>query len=300
MLRIGLFLMTNLAVIMLASITLQLLGVETLLHENGVDLDLGSLLVFCAVFGMAGSLISLLMSKSMARRAMGVKVIDQAQGQREQWLVNTVQKLAMDAGIGMPQVGIFPSQTANAFATGWNKNNALVAVSEGLLNRMNADEVKAVLGHEIGHVANGDMVTLGLIQGVTNTFVMFGARVLGHVADRVIFRTERGYGPGYWIVTLLAQFVLGILASMIVMWFSRWREFRADNAGAELAGRQHMIDALRRLGNESDVPKGMPAELSAFAISGEVRDKVSRLFMSHPPLADRIEALQQQQDSRRQ
>lgn len=299
MLRIGLFLMTNLAVIMLASITLQLLGVETLLHENGVDLDLGSLLVFCAVFGMAGSLISLLMSKPMARRAMGVKVIEQAQDQREQWLVSTVQKLASDAGIGMPEVGIFPSQTANAFATGWNKNNALVAVSEGLLNRMNADEVKAVLGHEIGHVANGDMVTLGLIQGVTNTFVMFGARVLGHVADRVIFRTERGYGPGYWIVTLLAQFVLGIVASMIVMWFSRWREFRADNAGAELAGRQHMIDALRRLGGESEVPKGMPAELSAFAISGEVRDKVSRLFMSHPPLADRIEALQQQ-GSRRQ
>lgn len=294
MLRIGLFLLTNLAVIMLASVTLQLLGVETLLHNNGVDLNLGSLLVFCGVFGMAGSFISLLMSKSMARRAMGVKVIEQPQGQREKWLLSTVQQLATDAGIGMPQVGIFPSPTANAFATGWNKNNALVAVSEGLLNRMNADEVKAVLGHEIGHVANGDMVTLGLIQGVTNTFVMFGARVLGHIADRVIFRTERGYGPGYWIVTLLAQFVLGILASMIVMWFSRWREFRADNAGAELAGRQPMIDALRRLGGESEVPKGMPAELSAFAISGEVREKVSRLFMSHPPLADRIEALQQQ------
>ena len=292
MLRIGLFLLTNLAVIMLASITLQLLGVEHILQENGVDLDLGSLLVFCAVFGMAGSLVSLLLSKSMARRAMNVQVISQPRDQREKWLLSTVQRLAGDAGIGMPEVGIFPSPTANAFATGWNKNSALVAVSEGLLNRMRPEEVEAVLGHEIGHVANGDMVTLGLIQGVTNTFVMFGARVLGHVADRVIFRTERGYGPGYWIVTLLAQFVLGILASMVVMWFSRWREFRADIAGADLAGRDNMINALRRLRGESEVPKGMPAELSAFAINGELRDKVSHLFMSHPPLADRIAALQ--------
>jgi heat shock protein HtpX len=292
MLRIGLFLLTNLAVIMLASVTLQLLGVEHILQENGVDLDLGSLLVFCAVFGMAGSLVSLLMSKSMARRAMNVQVIGQPRDQREQWLLGTVQRLAGDAGIGMPEVGIFPSPTANAFATGWNKNSALVAVSEGLLNRMRPEEVEAVLGHEIGHVANGDMVTLGLIQGVTNTFVMFGARVLGHIADRVIFRTERGYGPGYWIVTLLAQFVLGILASLVVMWFSRWREFRADNAGAELAGRENMINALRRLRGESEVPKGMPAELSAFAINGELRNKVSHLFMSHPPLADRIAALQ--------
>ena len=292
MLRIGLFLLTNLAVIMLASITLQLLGVEHILQENGVDLDLGSLLVFCAVFGMAGSLVSLLLSKPMARRAMNVQVISQPRDQREQWLLSTVQRLAGDAGIGMPEVGIFPSPTANAFATGWNKNSALVAVSEGLLNRMRPEEVEAVLGHEIGHVANGDMVTLGLIQGVTNTFVMFGARVLGHVADRVIFRTERGYGPGYWIVTLLAQFVLGILASMVVMWFSRWREFRADIAGADLAGRDNMINALRRLRGESEVPKGMPAELSAFAINGELRDKVSHLFMSHPPLADRIAALQ--------
>jgi heat shock protein HtpX len=291
-LRIGLFLLTNLAVIMLASVTLQLLGVEHILQENGVDLDLGSLLVFCAVFGMAGSLVSLLMSKSMARRAMNVQVIGQPRDQREQWLLGTVQRLAGDAGIGMPEVGIFPSPTANAFATGWNKNSALVAVSEGLLNRMRPEEVEAVLGHEIGHVANGDMVTLGLIQGVTNTFVMFGARVLGHIADRVIFRTERGYGPGYWIVTLLAQFVLGILASLVVMWFSRWREFRADNAGAELAGRENMINALRRLRGESEVPNGMPAELSAFAINGELRNKVSHLFMSHPPLADRIAALQ--------
>jgi heat shock protein HtpX len=293
MLRIGLFLLTNLAVIMLASITLQLLGVESILQQNGVDLDLGSLLVFCAVFGMAGSIVSLMMSKFMAKRAMRVQVIEQPQGQQQQWLLSTVQQLAKDAGIGMPEVGIFPSQASNAFATGWNKNSALVAVSEGLLNRMSANEVKAVLGHEIGHVANGDMVTLALIQGVINTFVMFAARVIGHVADRVIFKTERGYGPGYWIVTLIAQFVLGIIASMIVMWFSRKREYRADIAGAELAGRQNMIAALRRLQAEQDIPKGMPTELTAFAISGEIKDKMSRAFMSHPPLEERIAALQQ-------
>jgi heat shock protein HtpX len=293
MLRIGLFLLTNLAVIMLASITLQLLGVESILQQNGVDLDLGSLLVFCAVFGMAGSIVSLMMSKFMAKRAMRVQVIEQPQGQQQQWLLSTVQQLSKDAGIGMPEVGIFPSQASNAFATGWNKNSALVAVSEGLLNRMSANEVKAVLGHEIGHVANGDMVTLALIQGVINTFVMFAARVIGHVADRVIFKTERGYGPGYWIVTLIAQFVLGIIASMIVMWFSRKREYRADIAGAELAGRQNMIAALRRLQAEQDIPKGMPTELTAFAISGEIKDKMSRAFMSHPPLEERIAALQQ-------
>ena len=293
MLRIGLFLLTNLAVVLLASITLQLLGVESILQQNGVDLDLGSLLVFCAVFGMAGSLVSLLMSKFMAKRAMGVQIIDQPQGRQQQWLVSTVRQLSQDAGIGMPEVGVFPSQVSNAFATGWNKNNALVAVSDGLLNRMSADEVKAVLGHEIGHVANGDMVTLALIQGVVNTFVMFAARVIGHVADRVIFKTERGYGPGYWIVTLIAQFVLGIFASMIVMWFSRRREYRADTAGANLAGRQNMIGALRRLQAEQDIPKDMPKELTAFAISGDVKDKLSRAFMTHPPLEERITALQQ-------
>ena len=293
MLRIGLFLLTNLAVVFLASITLQLLGVESILQQNGVDLDLGSLLVFCAVFGMAGSLVSLLMSKFMAKRAMGVQIIEQPQGRQQQWLISTVQQLSQDAGIGMPEVGVFPSQVSNAFATGWNKNDALVAVSDGLLNRMSADEVKAVLGHEIGHVANGDMVTLALIQGVVNTFVMFAARVIGHVADRVIFKTERGYGPGYWIVTLIAQFVLGILASMIVMWFSRRREYRADSAGANLAGRQNMIGALRRLQAEQDIPKDMPKELTAFAISGEVKDKLSRAFMTHPPLEERIAALQQ-------
>lgn len=293
MLRIGLFLLTNLAVIMLASVTLQLLGVESILQDNGVDLDLGSLLVFCAVFGMAGSFISLLLSKFMAKRSMGLQMIEQPRNQQERWLVETVQQLARDAGIGMPEVGIFPSPVSNAFATGWNKNSALVAVSEGLLARMSPEEVKAVLGHEIGHVANGDMVTLTLIQGVVNTFVMFAARVIGHIADRVIFKTQQGYGPGYWIVTLIAQFVLGILASIIVMWFSRWREFRADQAGADLAGSQNMIGALRRLQAEHEVPKGMPRELAAFGIDGDARAKISKLFMGHPPLEERIAALQE-------
>ena len=292
MLRIGLFLLTNFAVIMLASITLSLLGVETILQQNGVDLDLGSLLVFCAVFGMAGSIISLMMSKVVAKRTMGLHMIDQPANQRERWLLSTVQQLANTAGIKMPEVGIFPSPVSNAFATGWNKNDALVAVSEGLLNRMSPDEVKAVLGHELGHVANGDMVTLSLVQGVVNTFVMFGARVIGHVADRVIFKTERGYGPGYWIVTMAAQFILGILASIIVMWFSRWREFRADAAGANLAGRRNMINALRRLQSEQDVPKDLPSEINAFAITGDMKARLSRLFMTHPPLEERIAALE--------
>ena len=293
MLRIGLFLLTNLAVVALASITLSLLGVDQILQQNGVDLDLGALLIFCAVFGMAGSLVSLLMSKPAAKMSMGVRIIEQPGSRQEQWLLSTVEQLAKSAGIGMPEVGIFPSPVSNAFATGWNRNDALVAVSEGLLNRMTADEVKAVLGHEIGHVANGDMVTLSLIQGVVNTFVMFGARVIGHFVDRVFFRTESGYGPGYYIVTLVGQFVLGILASIIVMWFSRWREFRADAAGGQLAGRRNMINALRRLQAEQDVPKDMPEEMDAFAIFGNPRAQLMRLFLSHPPLAERIAALQQ-------
>lgn len=293
MLRIALFLLTNLAVVALASITLSLLGVDQILQQNGVDLDLGALLIFCAVFGMMGSLVSLLMSKQGAKLSMRVKVIREPTNRQEQWLVNTVEELARSAGIGMPEVGIFPSPVSNAFATGWNRNDALVAVSVGLLNRMSPDEVKAVLAHEIGHVANGDMVTLSLIQGVINTFVMFGARVIGHFVDRVFFKTEEGYGPGYFITTLVAQLVLGILASIIVMWFSRWREFRADAAGGKLAGRQNMINALRRLQAEQDVPKDMPTEMDAFAISGNTREQLMRLFMSHPPLAERIAALQQ-------
>ena len=291
--RIALFLLTNLAVVALASITLRVLGVESILQENNVDLNLSSLLVFCAVFGMAGSIISLLLSKTMAKRSMGVQLIEQPRDRREQWLFTTVEQLSSEAGIGMPEVGIFPSPVANAFATGWNKNAALVAVSEGLLQRMSPDEVKAVLGHEIGHVANGDMVTLSLIQGVINTFVMFAARVIGHLADRVLFRNEQGVGIGYFIVSMVAEVILGIFASIIVMWFSRHREFRADVAGAQLAGRQNMIGALRRLQAEQDVPADLPGEMTAFGISGEKRAKLSRLFMTHPPLEERIAALQQ-------
>lgn len=295
MLRIGLFLLTNIAVILVASITLQLLGVESVLQQNGVYLNLTSLLIFCAVFGMAGSFVSLLLSKWMARMSVGVRVIKQPANSSERWLVDTVTQLARQAGIGTPEVGIFPSQVANAFATGWNKNDALVAVSEGLLQRFSPDEARAVLGHEIGHVANGDMITLTLIQGVVNTFVLFFARIIGHVADRVIFKTERGYGPGYWIVTIVAQIVLGILASMIVFWFSRWREFRADAAGSRLAGKTSMIGALQRLIAEQQVPKQLPDNFKAFGISGDVKSAVSRLFMTHPPLEERIEALRSAQ-----
>jgi heat shock protein HtpX len=290
--RIGLFLLTNLAVVALASVTLRLLGVESLLQDNNVDLNLSALLIFCAVFGMAGSIISLFLSKFMAKRSMGVHIIEQPGDRREQWLISTVEQLSREAGIGMPEVGIFPSPVANAFATGWNKNDSLVAVSEGLLHRMSPDEVKAVLGHEIGHVANGDMITLALIQGVINTFVMFAARVIGHLADRIIFKNDQGRGIGYFIVSMVAEVVLGMLASIIVMWFSRRREFRADIAGAQLAGRDNMIGALRRLQAEQDVPKEMPDELTAFGISGDTKEKLGRLLLTHPPLEERIVALE--------
>ena len=230
--RILLFLATNLAVLVLMSIVFSLIGFEGILANNGVDLDLGNLLVFCAIFGMCGSIISLLMSKFMAKRGTGTQIIETPRNRDEQWLMETVQSLANSAGIGMPEVGIFPSDAANAFATDWNRNKALVAVSTGLLRRFDEREVRAVLAHEIGHVANGDMITLTLIQGVVNTFVMFFARIIGHTVDRVVFKTERGHGLGYYIVTIVAEVVLGILASTIVMWFSRYREYRADAAGA--------------------------------------------------------------------
>jgi len=219
--RILLFLATNLAVLVLVSLVFNLLGFNGLLMADGIDLNLSALLVFCGLFGFGGALISLLLSKWMAKRGTGTYVINQPRNRDEQWLMDTVAQLAKEAGIGMPEVGIFPSQTANAFATGWNRNDALVAVSAGLLQRFQPNEVRAVLAHEIGHVANGDMITLSLIQGVVNTFVMFFARIIGHTVDRVVFKTERGYGLGYFVVTLVAELVLGFLASMIVMWFSR-------------------------------------------------------------------------------
>ena len=289
--RILLFLATNLAVIVVASISLSLLGFNSYMDANGIDLNLSALLVFCAVFGMLGSLISLLLSKWMAKRSMKVKTIEQASNRQEQWLLDTVAQLAKKAGIAMPEVGIFPSPVSNAFATGWNRNQALVAVSAGMLDRFNAEEVEAVMAHEIGHVANGDMITLSLIQGVVNTFVMFFARIIGHTIDRVVFKTERGHGIGFYIVTIVAEIILGILASTIVMWFSRWREFRADEAGASLGSRKGMIAALRRLQAEQELPNDMPDTLTAFGIKGETKAKFGDLFRSHPPLDKRIAAL---------
>ncbi|WP_255558179.1 protease HtpX [Zhongshania aquimaris] len=291
MMRIFLFLATNLAVVLVASITLSLLGVESILAQNGVDLNLGSLLIFCAVFGMAGSLISLLISKWIAKRSTRTQIITQPANSNERWLLETVAELAQKAGIGMPEVGIFPSPQANAFATGWNKNSALVAVSEGLLRQMKPNEVRAVLAHEIGHVANGDMITLTLIQGVVNTFVMFFARIIGHTVDRAVFKTERGYGIGYYVTTFFAEMVLGILASTIVMWFSRWREFRADAAGASLASRNDMIAALQSLQAQQGLPNDMPGEMTALAISSQKKTDLAALFSSHPPLEKRIQAL---------
>ena len=291
MMRILLFLATNLAVIAVASITLSLLGVSSYMSANGVDLDLRSLLIFCAVFGMSGSLVSLFISKWFSNRSTTTEIYTQPRNQQERWLMETVAELAQKAGISMPEVGIFPSPAANAFATGWNRNAALVAVSEGLLQQMNPKEVRAVLAHEIGHVANGDMITLSLIQGVVNTFVMFFARIIGHTVDRVVFKTERGHGIGFYIVTFVAEMVLGLLASMIVMKFSRWREFRADEAGATLANREDMISALRALQRQQGLPADMPDELTAFGIrTGSKRD-FGALFSSHPPLEDRIQAL---------
>ncbi len=290
--RILLFLATNMAVLVLVSIVFNLLGLQGILAENGVDLNLGSLLVFCAVFGMGGSLISLFLSKWMAKRGTGTYIIEQPRNRDEQWLLDTVAELAEEAGIGMPEVGIFPSPAANAFATGWNRNEALVAVSAGLLQRFRPEEVRAVVGHEIGHVANGDMVTLSLIQGVVNTFVMFLARVIGHTVDRVVFKTERGYGMGYFIVTIVSEMVLGFLASTIVFWFSRWREYRADEAGARLTTNGHMIAALQRLQQEQGQPQDLPGELTAFGISEQLKQGIGGLFRSHPPLDERIRALQ--------
>jgi len=292
--RIFLFLATNLAIIIVLSITLQLLGFEGFLEQQGVDLNLRSLLLFAAVFGMGGSFMSLALSKWTAKRFTGARVIERPSSNQERWLVETVQRQARQAGIGMPEVAIYPGAEINAFATGPSRNKALVAVSAGLLNSMSQDEVEAVLAHEISHVANGDMITLALIQGVINTFVIFLSRVIGHVVDRVVFKTERGHGPAFWITSIVAEILLAILASIIVMWFSRQREFRADAGGAALAGRQKMIAALQRLQQHSNQPP-LPDQLAAFGIAGGIGHGLKRLFMSHPPLEERIEALHSQQ-----
>jgi heat shock protein HtpX len=288
--RVFLFLLTNIAVLVVLSLVLQLLGVQRILDEEGVGLDTRNLLVFAAVFGMGGSFISLAMSKWIAKRATGAVVIDQPKNDAEAWLVQTVAHQAQAAGIRTPEVAIFPSDSPNAFATGARRDAALVAVSSGLLRGMRKDEVEAVLGHEVSHVANGDMVTLALVQGVVNTFVLFLSRAIGHVVDRVVFRTERGYGPGYLVTVIVTQIALGILASIVVMWFSRLREFRADAGGARLAGREKMIAALERL-KQAGPGEPLPAQLDAFGISG--KSAMMRLFMSHPPLEERIARLKQ-------
>lgn len=287
MLRIFLFLATNLAVVLVASITLSVLGVNHYVSANG--LDFGNLLVFCFVFGMAGSLVSLLLSKTMAKMSMRVELIEQPHNEGERWLLQTVQHLAERARIGMPEVGLFRAQAPNAFATGWNKNNALVAVSSGLLSSMSKDEIKAVLAHEIGHIANGDMITLSLIQGVVNAFVMFFARIIGSFVDRAIFKNENGHGMGFFIATFVAEIILGILASTIVAWFSRRREFAADRAGCELASPQAMMSALMSLQRSYQQPSELSDELVAFGIGGE--GKLSALFATHPPLEARIDAI---------
>ena len=291
MLRILLFLGTNLAVIAVASITLSLLGVPGYLQQNGTDINLTSLLIFCAVSGFAGTFISLLISKPMAKWSSRAQVINQPRNHAEQWLLDTVKELSDKAGIGMPDVAVFPSHVSNAFATGWNKNKALVAVSEGLLARFDKAEVRAVLAHEIGHVANGDMVTLSLIQGVMNTFVMFFARIAAFLIDQ-FFRNDEGEGGlgmiGHMAVVFVFDMIFGILASIIVMKFSRWREFRADQAGAQLADKGSMISALQRLKAEMELPNDLPDTMVAFGIRNS---KVASLLSSHPPLDARIEAL---------
>ena len=288
--RVFLFLATNAAVLVVMSVVLNALGGEQWLYREGVDLNLNALLVYSAVFGMGGSFISLAISKWLAKTTMGVRVIDEPASPGERWLLETVHRLAGDAGIGLPEVGVFDSPQPNAFATGMSRNDALVAVSTGLLQRMGKREVEAVLGHEVTHIANGDMVTMGLLQGVLNTFVVFLARIIGYVVDRALFNNERGAGPAYFAISIFAQIFLSVLATLIVMAFSRWREFRADAGGAELAGTGNMIAALERLQQASE-PRDLPNSLATLGIRGNVGEGLARLFMSHPPLDERIAAL---------
>ena len=288
--RIFLFLLTNIAIMVILSITLRVLGVESLLAQNGSDLNLNALVIFSGIFGFGGAFISLAISKWMAKRMTGAKVIENPSNNVEKWLLDIVEKQSKIVGIKMPEVAIFPSSQMNAFATGASKNKALVAVSQGLLDSMTQGEIEAVVGHEMSHVANGDMVTLTLIQGVVNTFVIFFSRVIGHVVDRVILKNQRGHGIGYFVTTIFAQIVLSILASVIVMYFSRKREYVADTGGADLAGHQNMINALKRLGQKE--PEALPEQLAAFGIGEKPKTGWRELWSSHPPLEDRIKALE--------
>ena len=288
--RIFLFLLTNIAIMVILSVTLRVLGIESLLAENGSDLNLNALVIFSGIFGFGGAFISLAISKWMAKRMTGAIVIESPSNNVEKWLLETVEKQSKIVGIKMPEVAIFPSHQMNAFATGASKNKALVAVSQGLLDSMTQGEIEAVVGHEMSHVANGDMVTLTLIQGVVNTFVIFFSRVIGHVVDRVILKNQRGHGIGYFVTTIFAQIVLSILASVIVMYFSRKREYVADTGGADLAGHQNMINALKRLGQKE--PEALPEQLAAFGIGEKPKTGWRELWSSHPPLEDRIKALE--------
>lgn len=288
--RVGLFLLTNIAILAILSVVLGLLGISGMLDAEGVGLDYGALMVIAAVIGFGGAFVSLALSKWIAKHATGARVIESPGNEVERWLLATVKRQADRAGVRTPEVAIYDAPEINAFATGARRNAALVAVSSGLLRGMTRDEAEAVLAHEVSHVANGDMVTLTLIQGVVNTFVIFLSRVIGHFVDRVVFKNDRGHGPGFWIVTIVAQVVLGILASMIVMAFSRWREYRADEGGARLASRDKMIAALERL-RRNQAPSTLPDQVEAFGISGHMGHGLKRLFLSHPPLEERIDHL---------
>jgi heat shock protein HtpX len=286
--RIALFIATNIAILFVLNISMRVLGLDPWLSSQGINM--GSLLLFAAVFGMGGAFISLAISKWTAKKMTGAQVIDQPSNRTEAWLVDTVRSQAERAGIGMPEVAIYDAPDVNAFATGMKRNDALVAVSTGLLRNMEQREIEAVLAHEVSHVANGDMITLALIQGVVNTFVIFLSRVIGQFVDRAILKNEGGHGIGFWVTTIIAELVLGVLASIIVMWFSRQREYRADAGGAELAGRESMIAALERLKSGVEQPH-LPDQLAAFGISGGIGSGLRSLFMSHPPLDERIAAL---------
>lgn len=287
------FLAVNFAILLVLGVVFQLLGIGGLLDARGVHLDLGALLVFSLVIGFGGALLSLLLSRWLAKRMMRVRVLDAPANDTERWLLDTVRGQAEYCHVATPEVGVFEAAEPNAFAAGASRNRALVAVSSGLLQKLNRGEVEAVLGHEMAHVANGDMVTMALLQGVLNTFVVFLSRVIGFLVDRLVFRVQRGFGPGYYIVSIIAQLVLSVLATMAVMWFSRRREFRADAGGAKLAGRGKMISALQRL-REVNRPRDLPDSVAAFGISGaRPPSRLRRLFASHPPLEERIRSLEQ-------
>ena len=291
--RIFLFLATNIAVLLVLSVSFRLLGIDGLLKANG-GLDMNAVMVLAVVIGMGGSFLSLALSKWSAKTMTGAKVIAQPRSPAEVWLIDTVRHHATRAGIGMPEVAVYDSPDMNAFATGMSRNHAMVAVSTGLLGGMRREEIEAVLGHEITHVANGDMVTLALIQGVLNTFVIAVSRIIGYVVDRTVFQRNRDSGPGFFIVSIVAQLVLGVFATMIVMGFSRRREFHADAGGARLAGTSSMVAALERLKSGTEQAH-LPRQMDAFGISGGIGHGLSRLFLSHPPLDERIAALQARQ-----